>query len=250
MLRTRIRELIYSNRLLFSIYYEYVYRPKNEFEQFLDDFSKRYKNNLFFIQVGANDGKLNDPFYKFIRRDGWKGLLIEPQRTVFERLRINYSKFKGLTFENVAISDKEEIKKLYKISFSDSRRASGISSFIKDDLKKILEAGYAETIASEENIVLPANKEEWITTEDVHCVRFSSLIVKHKVMKVDLLAIDTEGYDYEIIKTIPFDKLKPRVIIYEHSHLNEYDRIGCSNLLSNLGYKLKVTTSDTIANLN
>ncbi len=250
MLKSKIRELIYNNDLFFRIYYKYIYKPKNELEKFLDNFSKNNIDNLFFIQVGANDGKMNDPFFKFIRRDNWNGLLIEPQRIIFERLRDNYSKFKKVTFENVAISDKEEIKKIFKISFSNSRRASGVSSFIKDDLKRILDAGYAELIAKEENIILPKNKEDWITTEDVKCLNLNSLLLKHNITKVDLLVIDTEGYDYEIIKTIPFEILRPKVIIFEHSHLNDTDRPECSNLLLKLSYKLHHTISDTIAELN
>jgi len=34
----------------------------------------------------------------------------------------------------------------------------------------MLDGGYAEKIAKEENIVLPQNKKEWIATEDVKCV--------------------------------------------------------------------------------
>jgi len=249
MLTKSIRKIIYSSNLLFNIYYNYIYQPNNEFEKFLDDLSRKYKNNLFFVQIGANDGMINDPFYKFIRRDKWHGLLIEPQRKVFEELKNNYSKYKRLIFENVAITDKDEVKKLYKISFSDSRRATGISSFLLNDLQKIIDTGYAEIIAKEENIILPTNKEKWITTEDVQCLNLKSLLVKYKITKVDLLAIDTEGYDYEIIKTIPFNTLKPQVIIYEHTHFNESVKIECSNFLSNLGYKLKATTSDTIAEI-
>ncbi|MBK7380874.1 MAG: FkbM family methyltransferase [Ignavibacteriales bacterium] len=249
MLKNKIREIIYKNDLLFRIYYKYVYKPKNELEKFLDNFSQNNIDNLFFIQVGANDGMINDPFFKFIRRDNWKGLLIEPQSIIFERLRDNYSKFKEVTLENVAISNREEIKKIFRISFSNSRRASGVSSFIKDELIRVLDAGYAELIAKEENINLPINEEEWITTENVKCTSFNALIAKHKITKVDLLAIDTEGYDYEIIKTIPFNTIKPLVIIYEHTHFNEFVKTECSNFLSNLGYTLKVTTSDTIAEL-
>jgi len=248
-LKTLIKKLIHNNSILFQIYYSFIWHPKNDLEQFLNNYSKSMKNCLFFICIGANDGMTDDPYYKFIRRDKWQGILIEPQRSIFERLRKNYSKFKfnGLKFENVAIFEKNEIRKLYKVSFSNSRRASGISSFIKDDVMKVLEAGYAEKISREDNVNIPVNKEDWITTEDVVCITFNNLLSKYKITKIDLLAIDTEGYDYEIIRTIPFERIKPKVIIYEHTHFNEIVKNECSEFLKSLGYKLKITKSDTIA---
>lgn len=161
----------------------------------------------------------------------------------------NYERLVGLKFENVAISEQECIKKLYKVSFSNSRRATGISSFVKQEIEKILDAGYAISIAKEDNISLPPDKKDWIITEDVHCVKIKNLLNKYGIKKCDLIMIDTEGYDFEIIKTIPFELIKPGVIIYEHSHFNEYIKNECSEFLIQLGYRLTKTESDTIAEL-
>ena len=79
-----------------------------------------------------------------------------------------------------------------------------LSIFFKRNLENMLDGGYAEKIAKEENIVLPQNKKEWIATEDVKCVSLDSLLVKYNINNIDLLIIDAEGYDYEIIKAIPF----------------------------------------------
>lgn len=248
-IKNKARKVIYNNKLFFRIYIDYLYKPKNELDRYLDKLSKTHRGNFFFVQIGANDGMINDPFYKFIKRNKWQGLLIEPQKRVFEELKNNYSNFNGMIFENIAITEKPEVKKLYKISFSNSRRATGISSFLKEDLQKFIEAGYAKKIAQEENLILPRDKEDWITTENVKCLSLNSVLVKHNITKIDLLIIDVEGYDYEIIKSIPFHTIKPQVIIYEHSHFNGYIKTECSNFLLNAGYKLKVTKTDTIAEL-
>jgi hypothetical protein len=61
--------------------------------------------------------------------------------------------------------------------------------------------------------------------------------------------IDTEGYDFEIIKTIPFKYIKPSVIVYEHSHFNEEVKNECRDFLIKLGYRFIETETDTIAEL-
>lgn len=74
-----------------------------------------------------------------------------------------------------------------------------------------------------------------------------SLINKYNLKKIDLLMIDTEGYDFEIIKSIPFDKVKPLVIVFEHSHFSENTVKDCYEFLKNKSYTLQKTASDTIA---
>lgn len=41
-----------------------------------------------FIQIGANDGKMNDPLYKpmLTRHHRWNGLLVEPQPKLYNKL--------------------------------------------------------------------------------------------------------------------------------------------------------------------
>ncbi len=42
---------------------------------------------------------------------------------------------------------------------------------------------------------------------------------KYKIKRIDLLQIDTERYDYDIIKQIDFSLIKPRMICYETHNL-------------------------------
>ena len=56
-----------------------------------------------FIQIGSNDGRKNDPLYQYIRKNGWKGILVEPDLANFKKLTNNYNLVKGLIFENVGI---------------------------------------------------------------------------------------------------------------------------------------------------
>ena len=70
--------------------------------------------NFFFVQIGACDGVFVDPIHRFIIKHRWRGVLVEPVPYLFNLLMQNYEGY-NLIFENVAISDKEEIKPLYYV---------------------------------------------------------------------------------------------------------------------------------------
>ena len=44
--------------------------------------------------------------------------------------------------------------------------------------------------------------EKYIITSQVKCITFSQLMKKHNLKHINILHIDTEGFDYEIIKTL------------------------------------------------
>ena len=78
---------------------------------------------------------------------------------------------------------------------------------------------------------------------------FDAIFEQTKVVRIDLLQIDVEGYDYEILKLFPFDKFLPTIIIFESENLSESDRIECNNWLKAKGYKLRQFGGDTLATL-
>ena len=62
--------------------------------------------SLKFIQVGANDGVFGDPLRKYIIEFEWRGLLVEPQPDIFNKLQSNYADVgTGVHFENSAVSN-------------------------------------------------------------------------------------------------------------------------------------------------
>ena len=79
------------------------------FQQHMRKLDKRLqpflRPDFFFVNVGANDGVINDPIYPFIAKYGWRGIAVEPVPHVFERLRVNYRAFPDVVLEQVAISD-------------------------------------------------------------------------------------------------------------------------------------------------
>lgn len=193
-------------------------------------------DDLFFIQIGANDGVIHDPFYQHISKNNWRGILVEPVLYYFNRLKQNYANNTQLVFENVAISDRDEQRNFYRLKEGLSFMPAwteGLGSFRLEVLLK-------------HKRLIP-NIEDYIVQQRVECLSFSSLLARHAVEKLDLLMIDTEGYDFEILKQIDFGNIKPRVIVYEHKHLNRKERSECANLLETQGYRLQCHFSNTLA---
>lgn len=213
---------------------------------YIDLYSNKNKD-LKFIQVGGCDGIINDPIHKYIRRDKWKGLIVEPQKDVFKnRLSKTYSKFKNIELINAAIDFDEGDKKLYKLSFTNNRWAVGLSSFLKEKLEDNINSGYVDMLAKRHNESTPETTEEYISYEMVKTVNINKLMGKMN-NEIDLMVIDTEGYDFEIIKMIDFDSCKVKHILFEHSSLTFDDRIECIGLLKRQGYSLLEEKEDTLA---
>lgn len=208
-------------------------------------------DDFFFIQIGANDGKLNDPIFKYVKQFNWKGVLLEPLKHVFEKaLMETYRGCENLVFVNAAISDTNRTRKLYKLGFSNARWATGLSSFRKEVIEKHIKSGYIDSCAQREGIMPPENTSDYITTEDVTCMTFDDLLAMHQVSRIDLLQIDTEGYDFEVLKLVDFNHIKPSIINYESKHLSQSERKSCVEYLQSEGYLVIEYGQNTIAVVN
>jgi FkbM family methyltransferase len=192
--------------------------------------------DFFFVQIGANDGVIYDPISAYVRRYQWSGLLVEPVATYFERLKENYRGYLGLSFENAAISDTEGERAFYRIREDlDYLPAwcAGLGTFYLDVL---LTHRWA----------IP-NLDAYVLEERVRCISLGQLLAKHGVRRIDLLAIDTEGYDYELIKQVDFDRMRPAMLLYEHQYIREADRKACEAMLRRQGYTLSRHLGNTFA---
>jgi len=196
--------------------------------------------NCQFIQVGANDGNVNDPLKKFIIKNYLKGVMIEPQPQIFEKLKINYKELDldGIFLENIAIDHNSGFRDLYTVQNPTNPEdlwAHAAASFDRFHIEKMLSldslnasGGCIEKVA-------------------VRCENFEYILDKYEISKLDLLQIDAEGYDFELLKIFPFSKVTPRIIHFKHLHLNETDRDASLKFLHNLGYSFIVEYFDITA---
>lgn len=188
----------------------------------------------FFIQIGANDGISADPLYKFITRFGWEGILLEPQPQVYQQLAATHRDNTRLTLLNAAISEQDGWRTMYTVRRDDTapETAHLYSSFRKEVLLR--QTQWVPDVAQR------------IEEQQVRCISFATLLKETKGRNVDILLMDTEGYDLNILKMIDFLQLQPSIICYEHAHLSRAERGEAAELLLRQGYRLTSDNSDTV----
>lgn len=203
----------------------------------LQAFAEEYPRATF-VEIGANDGQRLDPLSNYIVKDDWTGVMVEPVPYVFERLRRHFEGNGRIAVENAAIADREGSRPFYHLAEAAGDEGGApiwwydaIGSFEREHLYK-------------HESVIP-NLESRVRQIDVECMTVGDLLRKHGMDAVDLILIDTEGYDAEIVGSIDFDRIRPRLLIYEHHHLADEARADCERRLRGLGYELLADGLDT-----
>ncbi len=236
-----------SNNFFYINGYRWFFAPRaGSIEVFLDRLSRM--KDVFVFQVGANDGITHDPIHKFIKRDDWNGILLEPQKHIFERsLKPIYAKNKGIIPVNAAISHTDGEATLYRIAFSNKRWATGLASFDKSSLQALFDDGTILKRTQKTGETYPTEKSKQIAQDQIKTYSPSSLIQRYNVSKIDLLMIDAEGFDFEVIKMFDMNLVKPASIIFERTHLSAEERKECDDLLTRQGYQFKDIKANTLA---
>lgn len=193
--------------------------------------------NFFFVQIGANDGVFGDPIWEFVTRHQLAGLVVEPLKDVFEQLAANYRPYPRVTAVNTAIHATLRSAEMYRVDPSKLEGldvwARGIGSFKG---QHHVDAG------------IPAAA---MRKEVVSCVTLEELLQGHHVGEIDLLQIDTEGYDAEILRMIDFNRRRPAIIRFEHGMPNgimtHAELTACVALLMDHGYVVATEYFDAVA---
>ena len=180
-----------------------------DFESFLYRHLVVHKT-LVFLQIGANDGVMNDPIYRFNmdNKCAVSGYVMEPLPDIFQQLVNNYKNCPKIKPINMAIHATESEMMLHRLNpeyESDAPDfAKGIASFNESHWEKT-------------KLVHNADLMQMIK---VKCISFNKFIESNSINKLDLLLLDTEGYDYEILMSIDFYLVKPKMIRFEHGVRN------------------------------
>jgi FkbM family methyltransferase len=191
-----------------------------------------------FAEIGANDGEQHDFLRPYILDRAWRGVIVEPVPFVFERLRRNYEERPGVALENVAVDRRDGTRRFYHLAEVADHEAEGlprwydgIGSFSREEV--LSHAYHIPDIADR------------LVEIDVPCVTLETLCRRNGIEWLDLLLIDTEGYDWEIIRHIDLSRWKPRLLVYEHYHLGPEERRACRGHLGRAGYETMEEHFDT-----
>jgi FkbM family methyltransferase len=200
----------------------------------------RDRESIFFLQIGTSDGVISDPLHPLLKRKpNWRGVFVEPIGFVFEKLKKNYRNSGRFIYENVAIAPNAGKQKFYSLS-EEARDEKGeklpfyyyqLGSFDLNHLLKHLDGRLAQ----------------FVTATEIECIPLATLLEKHRIDSIDLILIDTEGYDYKILAQVDFERYHPKVIVYEHTHLSDEEKNLALKLLTRFNYDLVEIKRDSIA---
>lgn len=169
----------------------------------------------YFIEIGSNN---YDTLYNLCEQ-GWKGVMVEPVKEVFDSL----PKHENLMLLNLAIAENEGVKDFYVVNST-----TAWSSLKPDHHKRVDSNSGAEIIK-------------------VQAITFDKLMELSGFPYVDFLKIDTEGYDATIIKSIDFNKHQIKRIQFEHLHMSVRDYLDLADILTDAGFDL-IGADDSNAN--
>ncbi len=189
-----------------------------------------------FVIVGANDGAMGEELLPWAFRYDWRGVLIEPQEDMYQQLVQNTVPISDRVCCIRAAVDHEDGERiLYRIK-SDAEYpdwVKGIASFDRECLLKC-KKWYKEI-------------EKDIIESVVPCMTFDRALHQAGVSRYDILQIDTEGYDFEILKMARIDTVRPALIKYEYCHLSRTDWDKSVRYLIQHGYRIANDWRDVIA---
>lgn len=178
----------------------------NDVVDVFDEMIRKYMHPGFtFVQIGANDGKRFDPIHHYVAAHKWRGLVVEPIREYFEDLQRNYASEPQVVCCNYAIFESEGPVTLYRADPN-----AGLPEWTK---------GIASL--DESHSMKSNTPREKMIAEQAQGIPLQTLLKKQGVEKVDLLVVDTEGYDYHIVKMVDLANHPPQIIRFEHGRRDD-----------------------------
>lgn len=184
----------------------------------------------FVVQIGANDGAAGDPLVDAFSKTRWSGLMVEPVPHLYETLVARYRERPGVRVERAAISTRDGEAPFFRLRSVPGETPEWFNQLATLDRAVLLK--HRSSIPEIESLLI----EERVPT-----VRLDTLLARHRVSKIDLLVIDTEGHDWEILRALDFTRFRPVLLMFEHQHLSANDKAAAYALLQTQGYECRET---------
>lgn len=181
-----------------------------------------------YLDIGANDPRYISNTYYFYTR-GSKGICVEPNPYLYKQIKklrgrdicINA----GIGIENTTAAD----------FYLFPNYANGLSTFSKES------ADYWANVGMDK-----LGKIQYEKVISMPLININNLIENNLGKAPDLLSIDVEGLDLAILKSLDFDKYKPKAICVETLAYNnlqqEYKTTDVTDFLKTKGYSVYADT--------
>ncbi len=177
-----------------------MYKSQYGQDKYLNDNIFKNKTCGAFVDIGAHNGISLSNTYFFEKSLNWSGICIEPNFKLFTDLSNNRNSINI----NGCAWYKDEIKKFRLIDGYSEMLSGLVDSYDSKHLSRI------------DRECLEKNGH--YTDIDIPCYELNSLLEKHEIFNIDLLSIDTEGSEFDILKSIDFNRFNIGVIVVENNY--------------------------------
>jgi FkbM family methyltransferase len=220
-------KIFYKTFLYYNIYIRNLkFFYKNTLSQDKEDlFIKKFFKNKregTYLDIGCFNPLLWNNTYLLYKK-GWHGINVDIQK-------INIDLFNVARPDDIniccALYDKKKILNLYNLQGENNSAVMTIDKSHAEKMKFLFS----------KNII----------KKKIQTLTFSEMIKNHKIIinNIDFLNIDTEGSDFNILKSINIQKYKPKLICIEISQFTKrVDKKKILNYLKSNNYKFIYKTS-------
>ncbi|MCC5811241.1 MAG: FkbM family methyltransferase [Ectothiorhodospiraceae bacterium] len=206
------------------------------FQSMLEQFCEQHEagGGARFLQIGANDGRTNDPLFPVIQRFNLVGICVEPLPEAFELLQETYRGNANVTLVQRAVGPSEGQMDLYM---------AGLPEAATDEDRK---DAYRKATLSRESAIAKTRKacklssdaeaEGRLECRQVQASTLVGLVEEFGNPRVDILQIDAEGEDWNILRQAEALPSLPAFVNLEHKGLDREQRAEMHAWFSREGY--------------
>ena len=201
-------------------------KAQRQMDEILD---RHTSTDTLLVQIGANNGQYDDPFFDRIARLGWRALLVEPQQ---EHYRTN----PNVQCVRTAIDERHDQLTLWRIASDRHQEFSSATASVdpthaRTEYRRwIAPIGFASPQLQHETVPAMSLADLFYETEI-------------EPEEVTIFATDTEGLDVSIVRSLVHSGARPSVILWEHLHTSQQAKNSVDHLLADLGYDTSLSTS-------
>ena len=217
--------MIYSKLIIIALNFFDFFQQK----KILNILKKKLKGRLIIFDVGAHHGETIKNFANNFDIDEIHSF--EASRVNFKKLEKITQKFqqKKIILNNIGLSDNKKEILINQFSESSSTTLSKVNEKSKYFLKKI-------------NILGLSKNKNFYETLKVKLETLDDYLKEKDIQKIDLLKIDTEGYELNVLKGLSDNSHKIKLIYFEHHYddmiVKNYKFGDIHNFLRNKGFKM------------
>jgi FkbM family methyltransferase len=188
------------------------------------------------IQIGFNDDWDRAPVRGLFEARGWNALLVEPLPSLFQRLAGWYQGRPNVRLDDVALATTTGEQPFYYLI--DTRADRSGTSHPTGSLRRERLLWFRHVLT---------DFEERLVETKVETLPFEKLCQRHELTQCDVLALDTDGSDYAIIRQVDLSRWRPIIVVARTAHLVRGAHDAYVRELHGCGYAILEHGEDTWA---